>query len=126
MPGHHGGPPGDLYITANIQPHPYFRRVGSDIYLDLPLTITEAALGTRVEIPTLQGKTVLTVPAGTPSGAKLRLKGKGIQPPGKPAGDQYAVVRIVPPRKLSEQQRRILEELRTLGEADPRSELGWS
>jgi molecular chaperone DnaJ len=126
LPGVNGGPPGDLYIIANIQPHPYFRRVGNDIYLDLPLSITEASLGSRIEIPTLEGHTVLTVPAGTPSGAKLRLKGKGVAPPGKPPGDQYAVVRIVPPKPLSEAQMRVLEELRTIGEPNPRTGLGWS
>lgn len=125
VPGVNGGPPGDLYIICNVQPHAYFRRVGKDIYIDLPLTISEAALGSRVDIPTLEGRTVLTIPAGTPSGAKLRLKGKGIQAAGE-TGDQYAVVRIVPPRSLSDAQRTALESLREAGEPDPRAGLGWS
>ena len=125
MPGVAGGPPGDLYIICQVQPHPYFRRVGDDIYIDLPLTITEAALGSRVEIPTLDGRTTLTVPPGTPSGAKLRLKGKGVQRPGKPPGDHYAVVRIVPPRNLTEEQRLLLERFRATGEPSPREDLGW-
>src|SRR5690606_34823276 len=81
-PGGPGVPPGDLYIICRVAPHPYFRRIGNDIYLDLPLSITEAALGTKVQIPTIEGRTVLTVPPGTPSGARLRLKGKGVKPAG--------------------------------------------
>jgi curved DNA-binding protein len=120
-----GGPPGDLYIVCNIQPHRYFRRLGNDILLDLPLSIAEAALGTKVEVPTLDGKMVLTVPPGTPSGAKLRLKGKGVKPPGnKPQGDLYVVVRIVPPKNLTPRQRELLEQLRATEES-PRKETGW-
>lgn len=126
QPGVHGGQAGDLYIVVHIEPHPYFRRVGTDIYLDLPLTVTEAALGCRIEIPTLEGGTLLTVPAGTPSGAKLRLKGKGVKPSaGGTAGDQYAVVRIVPPRSLTEDQRKAFEQLRGAGEPNPREGIGW-
>lgn len=117
---------GDLYIIPRVQPHPYFRRVDDDIYLDLPLTLAEAALGAKVEIPTLEGRTVLTVPAGTSSGARLRLKNLGVKPPGdKPRGHQYAVVRIVPPKVLTPDQRRLLEELHQTGENSPRSEIGW-
>lgn len=123
--GQPGRPPGDLYIICQVQPHAYFRRVGDDIYLDLPLTLSEATLGTRVEIPTLDGRTVLTVPEGTSSGARLRLKGKGVQPAGdKPRGDQYAVIRIVPPKDLSPRQRELVEELKRL-EKSPRDQLGW-
>jgi DnaJ-class molecular chaperone len=125
-PGGPGSPPGDLYIVCQVQPHAYFRRIGDDLYLDLPLSIAEAALGTRIEIPTLDGKTVLTVPPGTPSGAKLRLKGKGIKPAGKGArGDQYAVIRIVPPRSLTPGQRELLEQWSAAAEDDPRKDLGW-
>jgi len=125
-PGRRGTPPGDLYIVCNIQPHPYFRRVGNDIYLELPLSMTEAALGTKVEIPTLAGRTVLRVPPGTPSGTKLRLKNKGVKPPGtKPQGHQYAVVRIIPPKPLSPRQKELLQELRDTGEGSPRENVGW-
>ncbi|HSW45997.1 MAG TPA: DnaJ C-terminal domain-containing protein [Phycisphaerae bacterium] len=118
-------PAGDLYITCNIIPHKYFRRIGADIYIDLPLTLSEASLGTKVDIPTLDGKTVLTIPPGTPSGTKLRLKGKGARTPGrKERGDQYAVVRIVPPRPLSPRQKDLLEQLRAT-EEPPRKNLGW-
>ena len=125
-PNPFGAPPGDLYIICQVEAHPYFRRIGNDIFLDLPLSLTEAALGTKVEIPTLDGKTVLTVPPGTPSGAKLRLKHKGVQPPGKrERGHQYAIVRIVPPASLSPRQKELLETFRQAGEESPRRQIGW-
>lgn len=125
-PGGPGVPPGDLYIICRVAPHPYFRRIGNDIYLDLPLSITEAALGTKVQIPTIEGRTVLTVPPGTPSGARLRLKGKGVKPAGgKAPGDQYAVIRIIPPKQLTPRQRELLEALRQAGEDNPRANVGW-
>lgn len=126
QPGGRGVPPGDLYIVCRVAPHAYFRRMGNDIYLDLPLSISEAALGAKVQIPTLEGTTVLTVPPGTPSGSKLRLKGKGVKPAGgKPPGDQYMVTRIVPPKTLSAQQRELLERLRAIGDGNPRDGVGW-
>ena len=116
---------GDLYIVCNVQPHRYFRRLGNDVFIDLPRSLSEAALGSTVEIPTLDGRTVLTIPPGTPSGTKLRLKGKGVKPPGnRPQGDQYAVVRIVPPRTLSPRQRELLEQLRAT-EEPARGDVGW-
>ncbi|HOA74716.1 MAG TPA: DnaJ C-terminal domain-containing protein [Phycisphaerae bacterium] len=121
-----GSQRGDLYIICRVRPHPYFRRVDDDIYLDLPLSLTEAALGAKIEIPTLDGKTLLTVPPGTPSGAKLRLKHLGVQPPGKSErGHQYAVVRIIPPRELTPEQVQLLERFRAAGENSPRRDVGW-
>lgn len=125
-PGAGGRPAGDLYIVCRVQPHRFFRRIDNDIHLELPLTLTEAALGTKVEIPTLDGKTVLTVPPGTPSGAKLRLKNLGVKPPGEaPRGHQYVTIRIVPPKNLTPEQVRLLEQFRAGGENSPRGELGW-
>jgi len=125
-PGLSGQAPGDLYIVCQIQPHPYFRRMGNDIYIELPLTVTEATLGTKVEIPTLDGKRMLTVPPGTPSGAKLRLKELGVKPPGhKPRGDLYALVRIVPPKTLSPKQRELFEQLHQADGSSPRQNIGW-
>lgn len=127
--GQHGGPgapPGDLYIICRVAPHPYFRRLGNDIYLDLPVSITEAALGAKVQIPTLEGHTVLTIPPGTPGGAKLRLKGQGVKPAGgKPPGDQYAVIRVVPPKTLTPRQRELLEQLREANDDNPRRGVAW-
>ncbi|MFV0444185.1 MAG: DnaJ C-terminal domain-containing protein [Planctomycetaceae bacterium] len=123
--GTNGGPAGDLLITMHLAAHPYFRREGNDVYLDVPLTITEAALGTKVDVPTLtEGTVTLTIPAGTSSGAKLRLKGKGF-PDLKTHdhGDQYAVVKIVPPKHPSPRVRELLEHLSTELTDQPRNGL---
>ncbi len=122
-----GSAAGDLYIVCHVQPHPYFARQGNDLYLDVPLTIAEATLGAKVEIPTLDGPTRLTIPAGTPSGAKLRLRGKGVADARtQERGDQYAVVRIVPPKKLTPEQRELMERFQSAGGGEnPRAGLGW-
>ncbi len=124
----HGGPggPGDLMIRCRVRPHPYFRREGDDVFLDLPLTITEAALGTKVEIPTLDGPTVVTVPPGTSSAKRLRLRGKGIRRPGGKTGDMYVVVRIVAPQHLTPKARALLRDLAAEIRDNPRRDLGWA
>jgi curved DNA-binding protein len=107
-----GAPPGDLIVTVHVAPHELFRREGLDVLLDLPLTITEAALGARVRVPTLGGRADLTVPPGTPSGQRLRLRGQGISSTATGAtGDLYAVVRIVAPKDLSPADQSALREL---------------
>jgi DnaJ-class molecular chaperone len=125
LPGQNGGPPGDLYLRCSIRPHAYFRRQGRDIYLDVPVTITEAALGTKIEVPTMDGPVQLTVPSGTGAGAKLRLRGRGIREPSGAIGDQFVVISIVPPEKLTDRQRELLEELSETLEPSPRDELKW-
>lgn len=126
-PGQGGGPPGDLLITVNVAPHPWFKRDGNHILLDLPLTPAEAALGTKVEVPTLQeGRVVLTVPAGTSSGMKLRLKGKGIvDSKTKQRGDQYVAAKIVVPKQLPDAERALYQRLADEHPHDPRAGL-WS
>lgn len=121
-PGHAGGPPGDLLITVRVAPHPWFRRDGANLLLDLPLTITEAAMGAKVEVPTLsEGKVTLTIPPGTSSGAKLRLRGKGILDRAtKQPGDQFVVVKIVVPGNLSDRAKELLQELQTAAPLNPR------
>ena len=118
---------GDLMIRCRVLPHPHFRREGLDVLLDLPLTFGEAALGTRVEIPTLDGTTVLTVPPGTSSGTKLRLRGQGVctQRSGR-AGDMYAIVRISVPKAVSPRARELLEDLERELNHRPRERLAWS
>lgn len=119
---------GDLYIVCHVQPHAYFARQGNDLFLDVPLTIAEATLGAKVEIPTLDGPTRLTIPPGTPSGAKLRLRGKGVtDPKTQQRGDQYAVVRIVPPKRLTNEQRELIERFQGISGAgeNPRADIGW-
>ncbi len=125
-PGQRGGPPGNMYIVCRILPHPYFKRLGNDIYLDVPITISEACLGAKIEMPTIDGPTVVTIPAGTASGRKLRLKGKGVVDPRTGGrGDHYAVVRIVPPPELDERQHELLDELQSRSGFNPREALDW-
>ena len=117
---------GDLMIRCHIRPHAFFRRDGLDLHLDLPLNLTEAALGTKVEVPTFDGPMRLTVPPGTASGTKLRLRGKGIhdERSGR-IGDMLAIVRIHAPRDLSPRARELLETLAAELKDDPRRGLGW-
>ena len=120
------GGSGDLYIVTHIRPHPYFRREGNDIYIDLPISITESALGAKVDAPTLEGTMTVTVPPGTGSGRKLRLKGRGITPPGGTAGDQFIVIQVVPPPRLSPKGAELLKEFQGLEPFDPRKEMPWN
>lgn len=111
-PGAMGGPDGDLLVSVHVASHPYFRRDGSNVLVDVPLTLTEAVLGARVDVPTLAGDDVtLTVPPGTSSGAKLRLKGKGF-PDQKSGGrgDQFVVIKIVSPKDISPAARELLQQ----------------
>jgi curved DNA-binding protein len=117
---------GDLMIRCHIRPHAHFRREGQDILLDVPLTITEAALGTQVEIPTLDGRAVVKIPAGTSSGTKLRLRGRGVPDPAGQCGDMYAIVQIQAPRAVSGRGRELLAELERELNQRPREHLGWS
>ncbi|MBI4718287.1 MAG: J domain-containing protein [Planctomycetes bacterium] len=126
QPGAGGGPAGDLYLVCNVQPHPHFERRGADIHVEVPVTVTEATLGARIEVPSLDGQTTLTLPPGTPSGAKLRLKGRGIQKQGAATrGDQYVTIRIMPPQKLSDEARQLYERLAALDTTNPRAACGW-
>jgi len=115
------GPAGDLYLKVKIEPHAYFRREGRDIYVDLPVSFTEAALGTRLDVPTLHGTTAVKVPAGVSSGQKLRLRGKGIPAAkaGGKAGDQYAVIKIVSPSKLSPEAEKLLKQFQQVCKFEP-------
>ncbi|MFH1418850.1 MAG: DnaJ C-terminal domain-containing protein [Planctomycetota bacterium] len=123
-PGGGGRPDGDLYVVCSIQPHPFFERRGDDIYLDVPVTITEAALGAKVDLPTLDGVRTVTIPPAAASGSKLRLSGLGVPgPKGKQRGDQYAVIKIVPPARLTDEQRRLLDELAKSDVGSPREGL---
>jgi curved DNA-binding protein len=101
---------GDLNIRVTVQPHPYFRREGRDLLVELPLALDEAVLGAKVEVPTLDGMKTLNVPPGTSSGQKLRLRGQGVPAYGsKPAGDLFVVPRVMVPRAVDEEGRRLIE-----------------
>lgn len=110
--GINGGPNGDLYIEFNVSDHEYFVRDENDIYIETPITVTEAILGCKKEVPTLDGNVVLTIPAGSESGEKHRIKGKGIKNEAtREKGDMYIVLKIVTPKKLTKEQKKLLEEL---------------
>jgi len=125
QPGSSGGQAGDLLLTIHVSPHPYFQREGNNLSVDVPVTPSEAALGTKVEVPTLsEGHVTVTVPPGTSSGMKLRLKGKGVlNPKTKERGDQYVVVKIVLPRQTSDAAKKLYQELANVEPAAPRSGL---
>ena len=110
--GLNGGPNGDVYLEFKVESHPLFIRDDNDIYLELPLTITDAILGCKKEIPTLNGSVKLTIPSGTNSGDKHRLRGKGVQNVnGFGRGDMYVVINVVTPTKLTKEQKKLFEQL---------------
>lgn len=126
-PGFDGGQPGDLLVAVTIARHPWFRRDGANILLDIPISIAECALGTKVDIPTLSdGIVTLTIPPGTSSGAKLRLKGKGLRDrrTGN-RGDMFAVVKIAAPKDPDDRSKELLAELSDTLKQTPRAGL-WS
>ncbi|MFB3814006.1 MAG: DnaJ C-terminal domain-containing protein [Terriglobales bacterium] len=125
--GQFGGPPGDLYIIVRIEQHPVFRREGDDIYLTVPVSVTEAAMGAKIEVPTIDGRTLLKIPPGTQSGQKLRLREKGVKSATKEGtrGDEIVEVKITVPRPESEEMRDLLRKLANLTREDPRAEL-WA
>ncbi|HEX9593936.1 MAG TPA: DnaJ C-terminal domain-containing protein [bacterium] len=121
-PGLGGGPAGDLYLEVAFAPHPMFRAEKRDIYLDLPVTPWEAALGSRVTVPTLGGKVDVKVPPGSQTGRKLRLKGRGL--PGKPPGDQYVILAIMAPPAGTRAARELYERMAREMPMNPRQSLG--
>jgi molecular chaperone DnaJ len=110
-PGVNGGPPGDLYVVFHVRSHDFFERNGDDIYCEMPVTFAQAALGDEIEVPTLHGKVKLKVPAGTQTGTRFRLKGKGVpNVRGYGTGDQHVQVKVVTPTKLTDKQKQLLRE----------------
>ena len=108
-----GGVPGDMYLDLEVRPDPHLRRAGDDIELELPVTISEAVLGAKVEVPTVEGPVTLTIPPGTSSGARLRLRGRGIKKPDGTRGDQIARVEIMAPKIKPEdtETRKLFEQI---------------
>ena len=122
--GKNGGPAGDLYIITNVSPHPFFTRIGDNIHIKLPVSITEASLGAKIEVPTVDGKAVMTIPPGTQSGQKLRLKGKGAPSlRSNKRGNQIVEVEIVLPEKLNERSKQLLREFAHINPENPRKRI---
>ncbi len=123
--GRFGGPAGDLFVVVNTAEHPFFRRMGDNIHCSVPLTVTEAALGTKIEVPTIDGRAIARIPPGTQSGQTFRMRGRGAPSLLNPGmrGDQYIEVKVVVPRVADERSKQILRELAKLNPEDPRKGL---
>ncbi|MBP1624640.1 MAG: dnaJ [Acidobacteria bacterium] len=120
--GRAGGPSGDLYLIISVRPHEFFRREGNDIVCTVPITVTEAALGTKIEVPSVDGRSLLRIPPGTQSGQKFRLRGKGAPSlRGQLSGNQIVEVRVIVPRVADERSKEILRELARLNPENPRA-----
>ena len=120
-----GGPPGDLFIIIRIDQHPVFHRDGDDIYVTVPISVSEAALGSKIEVPTIDGRAQLKIPPGTQSGQKLRMREKGVPSATKEGvrGDEIVEVKIAVPQLRDERSRELMRELAKLNAEDPRAEL---
>jgi len=110
--GSAGGPPGDLYVVVHVQEHPFFHREEDDLYCEMPISYPMLALGGRIKVPTLNGREEVEIPSGTQPGARFKLRGKGMpHVGGRGHGDLHVIARVAVPKKLSKEQRRLLEEL---------------
>lgn len=122
--GGSGDTPGDLYVITRVKEHAYFRRDGLNILVDVPISMYEAMLGVKLDVPTLEGKVTVTVPAGTSSGSKLRIKGRGIEH-GEEHGDQYVVIKVVVPKDIDEDDRKLVEKLAAKHPLNVRASVPW-
>jgi molecular chaperone DnaJ len=124
--GTQGAPSGDLYITVRVDPHPFYEREGDNIHIKVPVSITEAGLGSKIEVPTIDGRALLKIPQGTENGQKFRLREKGVYNARKSTrGDQIVEVVLKAPNVQNERTREILRELSQVDQNDPRAEI-WT
>ncbi len=123
--GRNGGPSGDLFILIEVAPHRFFKREGPNVSLKIPITVPEATLGAKIEVPTLWDRTTIRLPPGTKSGQKFRIRGKGAPLPGQTnRGDQFVEVTIVPPPFGDQRVRELMKELEKVSKENPRDNLG--
>ena len=118
-----GAPPGDLYLRVEVRPHPFFERRGNDLHTRVPVKVSEATLGAKIEVPTIDGRSIVRIPPGTNSGTTLRLREKGVPGRNGARGDQYVEIQIVVPKPIDERVRTLTKELEQFEPADPRKEL---
>ncbi|MFI5059325.1 MAG: molecular chaperone DnaJ [Candidatus Acidiferrales bacterium] len=119
-----GAPAGDLYLRAEVKPHPFFERRGNDLYTKVPVTVSEATLGAKIEVPTMDGRSIVRIPPATNSGKTLRLKEKGVPSARSGArGDQYVEIQVVVPQPTDERVRNLMKELENVAPSDPRKDL---
>ena len=119
------GKAGDLIVTTRIEPHPFFTRKGVDLHLEAPISVSEAVLGTTLEVPTLEGRATVGVPPATSSGQKLRLRGKGVPQRSGERGDLYIQVKVVVPKSIDDASKKLIEQFGERNPSDPRQSLGW-
>jgi curved DNA-binding protein len=123
-PGAKGTAAGDLTITIEVEPHPYFKREGHNLQVEVPVSVSEAILGAKIDVPALDGMKSLTIPPGSSSGLKLRLKGQGIPATaGKPGGDLFVVLKIIVPKNIDAASRQLIEQFSELNPQNPRAGL---
>ena len=125
QPAPRGGTPGDILLTVRVLPHPYFHRRGNQLYVRVPVTLGEAAAGAKVDVPTPRGTVALSIPPGSSSGTKLRVKGHGVKPKNGSAGDLLAEIQIVLPKTLNETDRQAIRQIDEHYSQNPRGELRW-
>jgi molecular chaperone DnaJ len=119
-----GAPAGDLYLRVEVKPHEFFERRGDDLYTKIPVSVPEATLGAKIEVPTIDGRSLVRIPPGTNSGKTLRLKEKGVPSARNGArGDQYVEIQVVVPQPTDERVRNLMKELETVAPDDPRKDL---
>src|SRR5499425_2410598 len=119
-----GAPAGDLYLAVEVKPHPFFERRGNDLHIKIPVTVSEATLGAKVEVPTIDGRSLVRIPPGTNSGKTLRLKEKGVPSARNSVrGDQYVDIQVVVPPPTDERVRNLMKELETVTHEDPRKDI---
>jgi DnaJ-class molecular chaperone len=122
-PGEGGAPAGDLFLLIKLKPHPLFERKGDDLYVELPVTFAEAALGSEVQVPTMSGRVTMKIPPGIQSGQQLRLTGQGMPRRGGGAGNLFARIKVTVPKNLTEQERELVEQLGSLRQENPRERI---
>jgi len=123
-PGVNGGPPGDVYIITRVRPHHYFERKGDNLYSEAKVTVKEAALGEKIEIPTVDGLVMLSMPPGVQNGQQLKLKGKGVPHfGGAGVGDHYVTIHVVTPTNITEKGKELLRELDMMHPENPRQDI---
>ena len=124
-PGPRGGASGDILITVRVAAHPCFQRRGNHLHVKVPVTLAEAALGAKVDVPTPRGTVSLSIPPGSSSGMKLRVKGHGAAPKNGPAGDLLAEIQIVLPEEIGDADRQMIKDFDQRHPQDPRADLRW-
>jgi molecular chaperone DnaJ len=119
-----GAPAGDLYLRVEVKPHPFFDRRGNDLYVKVPVTVSEATLGAKVEVPTIDGRSLVRIPPGTNSGSTLRLREKGVPSARDGArGDEYVEIQVIVPKPTDERVRNLMKELEKIEPESPRADL---